>query len=242
MAGSSLSFTIDDGGLISHLQIAPQIVNYFAAKALGSSFAKARKVLLQKQPAPMKRLVRTTLFYSGFPQGGKEHILLTLPDSSVIGKIRQEWYTKSPITAIHEIGGDIRPKRAKALFIPLGRSRIAQGARRAANRRAAYGPTTNTFIIRNAKGAFVFRRDKGHASAPELIGMLKSSIHLRPRLGFYANWVSLDDDRRKRIEDAKVKIGTALSTGESVDALASRLLSGAYRKKITGTKTAAVAT
>lgn len=227
---SGLSFTIDDGGLLSHLAVAPNIVAYFAAKALGSMFAKARKTLIAKNPKK-KNLIRRTLYYSSWPPGGKEQMVLAMRDVTVIGRIKTTWFTTSKITAIHEHGGVIRPVNKRALFIALGKAKAALGARRMANRLAALGPTQETFTIRTGKGAFVFARDKAHTGKPELVGMLKDSVTLKPTLGFYSNWASLEQDRAERIRKAEVNIAASLNSGRSIDAEANRLLQSAFKRE-----------
>lgn len=227
----TLDVTIDDAGLLSHLRVAPQIVAYFGAKAVGSMFAKARKVLIAKHRSGLAPLIKRTLFYTGWPPGGQEHIVLHIADPSVLARMRTEWFTTSPVTKIHETGGTIRPQKAGALFIPLGKAKAARAAKRSATRLADLGPTADTFVIRNAKGAFVFRRDAAHREAPELVGLLRDEVTIKPRLGFYRNWQELEADRAKRLEDAGAKTAAALATGRSPDALANSLLATAFKRE-----------
>lgn len=117
-AATGLSFTINDNGLFARMGVAPQITAYFAAKALGSMFGRARKEIIARAPtAGLKRLARRSLFYTGFPKGGSEQLLLKFRDPSVINRIHQRLFSASKWAKTQEFGGTIRAKNGGYLTI-----------------------------------------------------------------------------------------------------------------------------
>ena len=229
-SSADLSFTLDDGGLSARLSVAPQIVNYFAAKALGRSFAKHRKQVLKDAPGKLKNVARRSLWYTGFPTGGREHLLLRGTDAATFGRIHQKVFTTSPITAIHEFGGTILPKNAEAMLVPASKLRIGRGAKTSANRLADRGPTRDTFVVRGRRGTgFLFRRDG--AATPELVGLFLASVTIQPRLGVFKAWDKLKQYRTDAVADAVSEIDKSLESGRPINAEAKRLIESAYKRE-----------
>ena len=226
-----LTFAIDDGGLSAHLGMAPGIVNYFAAKALGKMFAKHRKQALAKAPGRLKELARRTIFYRGFPKGGREHLLLQRNSVDDYAKLFQKLFASTEIAAIHETGGTIRPKNAKALLVPAARLRIGRGASRRAATIADRGPTMDTFVIRGKKGnaGFLFRREG--AGTPELVGLLLDKVQIQPRLGIMKRWEELKGYRTKVVGEAAAEVAKCFGNGRPLDAQAAAMLKTTFSRE-----------
>lgn len=226
-----ITFAIDDGGLSAHLGMAPGIVNYFAAKALGKMFAKHRKQVLAKAPGKLKELARRTVFYRGFPKGGMEHLLLQRNSVDDYAKLYQKLFASSEIAAIHETGGTIRPKNAKALLVPASRLRIGRGASRRAATIADRGPTMDTFVIRGKKGnaGFLFRREG--AGTPQLVGVLLDEVRIPARLGIMRRWEELKSYRAEKTAEAASEVAKCFGSGRPLDAQAAAMLATAFRRE-----------
>lgn len=231
---ATVSFTIDDGGLLSRLSVAPAIVNYFAAKALGSMFASARKRAILAAPGRgsggsakgLRALIVRGMFYTGWPRGGEEQVLLRLKETSAINRIRTSWKATSTVTAIHEFGGTITAKSGKAMMVPVEKLRKARTGRALLNRLT--GPNLDTFVLRGRSGtSFLYRKSgTGH---PELVALLLKQVNIQPKLGVLRTWNSLEADRTKKVDHAASLIASSLESGRSIDAEANFLLATAFK-------------
>lgn len=231
---ATVSFTLDDGGLLSRLSVAPAIVNYFAAKALGSMFASARKRAIAAAPGRgtggnatgLRALIVRGMFYTGWPRGREEHVILRLKDASAINRIRTTWKASSEVTAIHEFGGTITAKSGKAMLVPAEKLRKARTGRKMAKR--ITGPMLDTFVLRGRSGTSFLYRKTG-SDHPELVALLLKQVNIQPKLGVIRTWNSLDADRGKKLQNAAQLIAKSLESGRSVDAEADYLLATAFK-------------
>lgn len=128
-----------------------------------------------------------------------------------------EFYTGSPVAKAMEFGATVRPKRGRALAIPVGYALSAKGRikrnfrtpdkARARGFRFVYIPRRGNrgpYLAvdkNNPKGKAPGKRGKKRG-APELrvVFVLTPSVRIRKRLGFYAGWDRFEPERNKRLD------------------------------------------
>lgn len=122
------------------------------------------------------------------------------------GKDLNTWqmaeFTTSPYAKIHEHGGQIRPRSAKYLAVPLPAARTKGGDTRGGPRSFA-----NTFFAKSKAGNLILFQNQGKGKKPLPLFVMKKQVTLKPRLGFFEEWTA---HQKKRIEDIAKGIDVAL--------------------------------
>lgn len=104
---------------------------------------------------------------------------------------------------IQEFGGVVTPRRAKDLWIPIGENKTPAGVARTTPRVAfsLYGTGPGRlFIFRSKRGNKIAARTIGSRLIPMFV--LKQSVRIPPRLGFFSTWDGFADSRMQRHRDA----------------------------------------
>lgn len=118
----------------------------------------------------------------------------------------------APYARIHEFGGTITPKKGRFLTVPLKSALTPSGVLRGKNklvRRGTEWQTASgdpTFIARGRSGALLVFADRERFTAKGNIGgkleplyVLKRSVKIKPRLGFFSTWKDLEQTRFPRL-------------------------------------------
>ena len=114
----------------------------------------------------------------------------------------------APYAAIQELGGTVRPTRSRFLRIPIGAGLTRAGVSRWNMVNTGRGWTTDdgdpTFIRQGPGGSpIIFRvTGKGKGGGIEPIAVLKRSVRIPARLGFFSTWKRLERWRQIRFQFA----------------------------------------
>ena len=120
-------------------------------------------------------------------------------DATSVGNNPSNWamivYTTSKQAPLQEYGGDIVPKAAKKLAIPLPAALTAAGVARGSPR-----SFPDTFIQKSKAGNLLIFQKKGDGIVP--LFALKDRVTIPPRLGMFDTWDDHKPDRARLIERA----------------------------------------
>jgi hypothetical protein len=108
-------------------------------------------------------------------------------------------YSTDPKAAIHEYGGEIVPRRASWLAIPMDAAKTRSGIARG-------GPRTfeRTFFLEsNPSTLLMFQKPESGSGEPDLLFVLKKSVQIPARLGF-------GDLFRRRLDKLSARLDDAL--------------------------------
>lgn len=112
-------------------------------------------------------------------------------------------FSLSPYAPTHEYGATIRPDKAAALTIPIEDNLTKSGLPRNISARALMDDETRkTFIWRSrisGNAYIVERKDSGELL---ILFLLRSSVKIPARLGWYSTWDQLGSYRRRVLTSA----------------------------------------
>jgi len=142
-------------------------------------------------------------------------------DGTLSGLRMRVYSAGVPYANIHEFGGTIRPTPPRRFLTIPTDDNIAQGARNLPKEMSARAlmddPTRNTFIFKTSKAAYVAERMPNG----ELMiwFLLKSSVRIPPRLGWFDTWHAARAERLAIFENAlRGAAGDAAGGGAGVPA------------------------
>lgn len=109
----------------------------------------------------------------------------------------------SEYARIQEFGGTVRPKRGKFLTVPLPRALTPSGvlSGRYKIRKSGTGYTTDagpTFIFKGKSGKLLVGIKTGKRDTPTAFYVLKRSVTIKPRFGFFRSWDAIEKARIPR--------------------------------------------
>ncbi len=130
--------------------------------------------------------------------------------STSINDMGMEVYSNSKIARLHEEGGIVKDQSGGRLAIPLSaRSQMFTGKGKLRKRYKRPGEIKNVKPMRFKGKTFLTKVWKGTGKLLPLY-VLKRQVRIKPRLGFYRTWESLDNYRinilNKSIDKALRKI------------------------------------
>lgn len=107
---------------------------------------------------------------------------------------------------LQEFGGTVRPKRARMLTIPMPATLTPSGVVRAKFRLVKSGVWQTaggepTFIFRSGSAAFVAIASGRKQKGIKLLYMLRPSVQIKGRLGFFSTWRALEKQRLAVMEE-----------------------------------------
>lgn len=142
----------------------------------------------------------------GHPHGIFSTFKRTFLVSPTIDGMGLEVFSPSKVAAIHETGGVVRNSKGGRLAVPLS-VRTEMFTQKGKLKKQFKDPRSlkNVFPVRiNAKEFLVRRRRRETEILP--LYVLKSSVRLKARLGFFQVWDSLQSFRLLRIQKAIHKV------------------------------------
>lgn len=111
-------------------------------------------------------------------------------------------FSDSKVAALHETGGVVRNPKGGRLAVPLSmRSEMFTASGKLRKRYRDPRNLKNVFPVELKSKSFLVRRKKRETEITPLY-VLKSQVRLKPRLGFFKVWDSLENFRVLRIQKA----------------------------------------
>lgn len=96
---------------------------------------------------------------------------------------------------LQEFGGTIKPKNAQDLYIPLSDNKTPTGVARMSPRQAF---NAGGFLYDDLKNFYLVIPGKGKGKPLKFMFILKKSVYVPPRLGFFKTWKQMRLKRERR--------------------------------------------